>query len=58
MAYLIISIIGICILVGGCIGIVLAGVGIFADIVIFAVKAGLVLIPLAAAYGLFRVLFC
>lgn len=57
MAYLVLIIMACFMVAGVTFGIVLAGFGIVADVFLFAVKCGIVLIPLVLAYTLARILF-
>ena len=57
MAYVLLGILAVILVAGTTLGIVLAGVGIIADIFVFAVKCGLVAAPIAVAWVLARALF-
>ena len=57
MAYLVLIIMAAFMVAGVTFGIVLAGVGIVADVFLFAVKCGIVMIPLMLAFTLAKVLF-
>lgn len=57
MAYVMLTVVAVILIAGTSLGIVLAGVGILADIFVFVVKLGLVAVPIALAWVLARALF-